>query len=111
MPDEKKPRGLGVHFKAKTSVIERIPEDSPCFTVLQPDDEIVAVEGYKWQPEKFAEWANRGQDDVRVEAFREGRLRSFTVPLRELAKDKITVKPRKGDAGATRRRKAWLSSS
>ena len=47
-------------------------------------------------------------DAIRMTVFREGRLREFEVPLREMPKDKITVKPRKGDAVATRRRKAWL---
>jgi len=110
LPDEKRPLGLGVHFKAATSRIERIPEDSPAWSVLQPDDELVAAEGYKWAADAFAEHAatREAGDLVRLHVFREGRLRAFDVPLREMPKDKITVKPRRGDAAATRRRKAWL---
>lgn len=113
LQDEKRPRGLGVHFKTGSSVIERIPEDSPAWTVLQPDDELVAVEGYKWKPDRFGQLAaTKGPGDaVEVAAFREGRLRTFEVPVREMPKDNITVKVRKGDAAATRRRKAWLGTA
>ncbi len=109
LDDDKKPAGLGVMFKNGSATIERIPEDSPCWKVLQPDDEIIAVEDYKWKPERFAEIANiRGTDGrVKLTVFREGRLRTFDVPLREKVKDKITIKVHKGDAAATRRRKAW----
>ncbi len=109
-PDKEKPHGLGVHFKPGTAIIDRIPEDGPAFRVLQPEDELVAVEGYKWNGKRFGDLAgtkSRG-DTVAVTVFREGRLRSFDVPLREMPKDKITIKPRKGDAAATRRRNAWL---
>ncbi len=112
LDDDKKPAGLGVMFKNGGTTIERIPEDSPCWKVLQPDDEIVAIEDYKWKPDRFKEIANiRGTDGtVRLTVFREGRLRTFDVPLREKAKDKITIKVHKGDAAATRRRKAWLGT-
>lgn len=111
--DPEKPLGLGVHFKAGTSVIERIPEDSPAWHVLQPDDEIVAVDGYKWKPDRFSEWANTrsAESKVDIAAFREGRLREMAVPLRTLPKEKVTITPRKGDAAATRRRRAWLGST
>ncbi len=109
--DPKKPVGLGVMFKQGTHTIERIPEDSPAGGVLQPDDELVAVDGYKWKGSRFAELANtkKPEDSVSMTVFREGRLRRFDVPLREMAKDKVTISVRKGDAAATRRRKAWLS--
>lgn len=108
--DPKKPLGLGVHFKTESSVIERIPEDSPAWRVLQPDDELVAVADYKWKPGRFATLAATLEPGAKVPVavFREGRLRSFDVPLREMPKTKITVSPRKGDAAATRRRRAWL---
>ena len=109
--DPKKPVGLGVMFKPSSQTIERIPEDSPCTGVLQPDDELVAAEGYKWSGKRFNELANTRKpgDTVSIHAFREGRLRAFDVPLREMAKDKITVKAKSGDAVATKRRNAWLS--
>ncbi len=110
LDDDKAPAALGVMFKPDGTTIERIPEDSPCTTVLQPDDEVVAVEGYKWKPERVKDWANaRGTDgQLAITVFREGRLRTFDVPLRSKAKDSISIKVRKGDAAATRRRKAWL---
>lgn len=110
LKDPQKPLGLGVMFKPNSDVIERIPEDSACFDVLQPDDELVAVEGYKWKGPRFAELANTKQegDTVAMTVFREGRLRQLEVPLRTMAKDKVSLRPRKGDAVATRRRKAWL---
>ncbi len=113
MDDDKAPAGLGVMFKSGNgAVIERIPEDSPCHSVLQPDDELIAVEGYKWSAERFKDWANaRGTDGkVQLALFREGRLRELQVPLREKAKDTIVIKVHKGDAAATRRRKAWLGN-
>lgn len=111
--DPKKPIGLGIMFKREGPIIERIPEDSPAFHVLQPDDELVAVGGYKWKGPRFAEWANtkKAGETVEMTVFREGRLRTFQVPLRELAKDKITITPHKGDAAATRRRNAWLKTT
>ena len=108
--DPKKPVGLGVMFKPGGSVIERIPEDSACFDVLQPDDELIAVDGYKWKGERFALIANLHQpgETVPISVFREGRLRTLDVPLREMAKDKMQLRLRKGHAVATKRRKAWL---
>lgn len=110
--DPKKPNGLGVHFKNGTSTIERIPEDSPAFSVLQPDDELVAVDGYKWKGDRFSEVAQLREPgaSVSVTVFREGRLRTLDVPLREMPKSKLTLSVRKGDAAATRRRKAWLGA-
>lgn len=110
--DPKKPNGLGVHFREGSATIERIAEDSPAWRVLQPDDELVAVDGWKWRQDRFAEVAQsrKADETVTVTVFREGRLRSLDVPLREMPKSKITVQVRKGDAAATRRRKAWLGS-
>ncbi len=82
----------------------------PAHKVLQPDDELVAAAGYKWKPDRFAEWAaeKKAGDMAELAVFREGRLRTLHVPLVELPKDKITISLRKKDAAATRRRKAWL---
>ncbi|MES2154452.1 MAG: hypothetical protein V4510_04885 [bacterium] len=110
--EPKKRNGLGIQFKAGTTQIERIPEDVPAFKVLQPDDEVVAAQGYKWKADRFADWA-AGQKKgtlADVVVFREGRLRTLEVPLVELPKDKISITLRKGDAAATRRRKAWLGA-
>lgn len=106
----KAPLGLGVQFRPGKAIIERIPEDGPVYSVLQPGDEMVAVEGTKWNGKRFAALANtKAEGDlVRMTVFREGRLRDFDVPLRTMPKDKISVKPRKGNAAATRRRTAWL---
>lgn len=111
--DDKKPLGLGVHFKSGSATIERIPEDSLAAGVLHPDDELVAVDGYKWKTERFSEWANAREegDEVHVTVFRDGMLRGFDVPLVTLPKDKITIEARKGDAAATRRRRAWSSQA
>jgi predicted metalloprotease with PDZ domain len=113
--DPKNRLGLGVEFKPMgatggAAVIARIWDDMPSFQVLQPDDEIVAAEGYKWRPEQFRDQANarKAGDAVEVTVFREGRLRTLQVPLAPLPPDKIIVAPRKGDAAATRRRKAWV---
>jgi predicted metalloprotease with PDZ domain len=108
--DPKTKLGLGVEFKPGTSAIARIWEDMAAFKVLQPDDEVIAAEGYKWKAEHFRDQvANRKPGEpAEVAVFREGRLRVLKVPLAELPKDKITVKLRKGDAAATRRRKAWI---
>ncbi|MCA1810384.1 MAG: PDZ domain-containing protein [Halobacteriales archaeon] len=112
--DPKAKLGLGVEFKPASAttaaVIARIWEDMPSYTVLQPDDELVAAEGYKWRPEQFRDQANarRPGDAVEVAVFREGRLRTFQVPLAEMPKDKVVVSLRKGDAAATKRRKAWI---
>ncbi len=108
--DKDKPNGLGVHFKPKTATIGSIPEDGPAFNILQPGDEMVAADGYKWDAGRFGDLAGAKKegDAVAVTVFREGRLRTFDVPLREMPKDKISVTPRKGNATATRRRKAWL---
>lgn len=108
--DPRRKLGLGIQFRSGTSQIERIPEDMPSFQVLQPDDELVAAEGYKWKPERFADWAasQKKGDTARLAVFREGRLRTFDVPLAEFPKDKIMVSRRKGDAAATRRRTQWL---
>jgi predicted metalloprotease with PDZ domain len=108
--DPKHKLGMGVMLKAGTKEIERIPEDATAWKVLQPNDELVAVEGYVWKPERAADWAaakSKGEP-IEVAVFREGRLRTFKVPLMEMPKDKITVEPKKGDAAATRRRKEWL---
>lgn len=109
-PDKETPNGLGVHFKPKTAIIERIPEDGPSFEVLQPEDQIVAVNGWKWEQKRFAKEAALLEpgDTVEISFFREGRLRAADVPVREMPKDKITIKPVKKDAAATRRRNAWL---
>lgn len=108
--DPKKKIGLGVEFKPGTSTIARIWDDVPAFHVLQPDDEMVAANGYKWKAEKFHdEVAGRlAGEAVEVAIFREGRLRTLHVPLTELLKDKLTVKPRKKDAASARRRKLWI---
>ncbi|HEX2065904.1 MAG TPA: PDZ domain-containing protein, partial [Candidatus Thermoplasmatota archaeon] len=113
--DPKARLGLGVEFKppattAGAAVVARIWEDMPSYQVLQPDDEVVAAEGYKWRPEAFRDLANarRPGDGVEVTVFREGRLRTLRVPLAELPPDKVVVRLRKGDAAATRRRKAWI---
>ncbi len=108
--EPKKRMGLGIQFKLGTAQIERIPEDVPAFQVLQPDDELVAVGGYKWKADRFADWAasRKAGEGADVTVFREGRLRNLQVPLVELPKDKISVSQRKGNAVATRRRKAWL---
>ncbi len=110
--DPKKKHGLGVQFKAATAQIERIPENVPAFNLLQPDDEVVATGGYKWKAERFADWAaaRKPGDEAEVALFREGRLRTVKVPLVELPKDKISITQRKGNAVATRRRKAWLGA-
>lgn len=108
--DPKRTMGFGIQFKANTAQVERIPEDVPAFRVLQPDDELVAVSGYKWKADRFSDWAagRKAGDVAEVAVFREGRLRTLAVPLTKLAKDKIMVSQRKGNAVATRRRKAWL---
>lgn len=108
--EPRKTKGLGVEFKPGTSTIARIWEDVPAFRVLQPDDEIVAAAGYKWRSDHFHDQvANmKPGDAVEVAVLREGRLRMLQVPLVELPKDKFTVTLRKGDATATRLRKAWL---
>jgi predicted metalloprotease with PDZ domain len=108
--DPKKNKGLGVEFKPGTSTVARIWEDMPAFKVLQPDDELVAAVGYKWKAEHFHDQVAQKKpgEAVEVSLFREGRLRTVQVPLVELPKDKYTVKKRKGDAAATRRRKGWI---
>jgi predicted metalloprotease with PDZ domain len=108
--DKKKNLGLGVHFKEGSSSIERIPETMPSWRILQPDDEIVAVAGSKFSAERLGELAatKKEGDAVEVALFREGYLRTMQVPLAILAQDKITVKVRKGDAAATRRRRQWM---
>ncbi len=110
--DPKKPNGLGVMFKGQSATIERIPEDSPAWTVLQPDDTLVAVDGWKWKGDRFAELAQTRKpgESLPVTVFREGRLRTLDVPIREMPKDKLTLKVHKGDAVATKRRKAWLGT-
>ncbi len=107
--DPKKRLGLGLEFKPGGSVIARLWEDRPAAVVLQPDDEVVAALGYKWNAEAFAERvaAKKPGEVVEMAVFREGRLRAFQVPLSEAPKEKFTLKPRKG-AAATRARKAWL---
>lgn len=108
--DPKRKKGLGLEFKPGTSQIARIWDNVPAFHVLQPDDEIVAASGYKWKPDAFHEHtaAIKVGEPATLHIFREGRLRELHVPLAEMAKDKFTVTARKGDAAATRRRKAWL---
>lgn len=108
--DVKKKNGLGIQFKAGTAQIERIPENVPAFAVLQPDDELIAAGGYKWKADRFADWAasRKPGDAAELAVFREGRLRTLQVPLVVLPKDKVSVTMRKGNATATRRRKAWL---
>lgn len=110
--DKETPNGLGVHFKPKTSIIERIPDDGPAHGILQPDDELVAADGWKWDGSRFGKEAalKSPGDEVEMTFFREGRLRTANVPLREMPKSKITIKPTKGDAVGTRRRKAWLEA-
>ncbi len=108
--DPKRRHGLGIEFKPHTSTIARIWDDMPAFTLLEPDDEMVAYDGWKWDTERFHDHvATRKKGDaVEVAVYREGRLRSLKVPLVELPKTKITIARRKGDAAATRRRKAWI---
>ncbi|HLF16576.1 MAG TPA: hypothetical protein VI796_03990 [Candidatus Thermoplasmatota archaeon] len=108
--EPKKRLGLGIEFKPGTTSIARIPENSPSSHVLQPDDDLVAVAGYRWKGESFPDRVAhlKPGTDVEVGVFREGRLRVLKVPLMEMPKDKITVKIRKGNATATRRRRAWL---
>ncbi|MEA3190735.1 MAG: hypothetical protein QOD77_1317 [Thermoplasmata archaeon] len=108
--EPKKKVGLGVEFKPGTSAIARIWEDVPAFKVLQPDDELVAAEGYKWKAEHFHDQVagRKAGDTAEVAVFREGRLRVLQVPLTQLRPDKFVIMPHKGDAVATKRRKAWL---
>jgi predicted metalloprotease with PDZ domain len=108
--DPKRTKGLGVEFKPGTSAIARIWEDRPAFTILQPDDELVAANGYKWKPETFGEQvaAKKVGDKVGLAVFREGRLRIFQVPLAEMPKEKYVITKRKKHAAAARRRKAWI---
>jgi predicted metalloprotease with PDZ domain len=108
--DPKKNKGLGIEFKPRSSAIARIWEDVPAFKVLQPDDEIVAAAGYQWKPEAFADIVagKKAGDTVDISVFREGRLRTFAVPIAELPKDKFTVVKRKKDPAGARRRKAWI---
>ncbi|MEK6985439.1 MAG: hypothetical protein AABX89_03530 [Candidatus Thermoplasmatota archaeon] len=107
--DPKKKLGLGLEFKPGTAQIARIWEDRPAAGVLQPDDEIVAALGTKWNPEAFAERvaSRKPGDRVEIAAFREGRLRSFQVPLSESPKETFKLTPTKGSA-AKRARTAWL---
>jgi predicted metalloprotease with PDZ domain len=102
--------GLGIHFKEDGATIARIPEDGPAGKSLNPDDELVAVDGLKWSGKRFSGIAsNRKEGDtVQVTVFRDGRLKTLDATLRTLPKDKITVELRKKDAASTRRRHAWL---
>ncbi len=111
--DPDHPYGLGIQFKDDGKTIARIPEDGPAGKHLNPDDELVAVDGYKWSGKLFSGIASTKKegDTVEVTVFRDGRLRAVTVPLRTMPKDKITVKPRKKDPAAARRRKAWLGDA
>ncbi len=104
---------LGVTFKKDSQAIERIPEDAPAHRILQPGDELVAVDGYKWSGERLTKLAagREAGDELAITVFREGRLREFTVPLWEKPHDKFSLELRKGDAAATRRRKAWLGAA
>lgn len=108
--DPKRNKGLGVEFKPGGSTIARIWEDVPAFHVLQADDEVAAVAGYKWKADAFHDLVSavKPGESVDVHVFREGRLRSLRVPLVELKKDKFTVTLRKKDPAGARRRKAWL---
>ena len=105
--DPKKRLGLGLEFKPGSSAIARIWEDRPAWKVLQPDDELVAALGYKWNGEAFGDRiaAKKAGDPVSITVFREGRLRTFEVPLAELPKDTFKLKPRKA---GKRARTAWL---
>lgn len=109
--DPKKKFGLGVHLNKTGTVIERIPQDAPAWRVLQPDDEIVAVEGYRWKGDRFADFAadQKAGALVNVTVFREGRLRSMPVALLELPKEKFTLKKRKG-AKPKHMRERWLGT-
>ncbi len=110
--DPKRTKGLGVEFKPGGSTIARIWDDVPAYNVLQPDDEILAAQSYKWKADHFHDQVAQMKvgDAVEVVVFREGRIRHFKVPLVELPKDKFTVKKRKKDAAGTRRRKAWIGA-
>jgi predicted metalloprotease with PDZ domain len=107
--DPKRKVGLGLEFKPGSAAIARLWEDRPAWKVLQPDDELVAALGYKWNADAFAERvaAKRPGDTVDLAVFREGRLRRLDVPLSANAKDAFKLQPRKG-AAAARARTAWL---
>ncbi|HET6399049.1 MAG TPA: PDZ domain-containing protein [Candidatus Thermoplasmatota archaeon] len=110
--DPKRRLGLNVMFKPGGTTIERIPEDAPAWKVLQPDDEVVAADGYRFRPDRFAEQVagKKAGEPVAVTVFREGRLLTVPVPLAELPKDKVTVTMRKKDRIAERSRMAWLGA-
>lgn len=109
--DPKKRLGFGLMFKGNPAhTVERIADDMPAWRVLQPDDELVALEGYRFRADRVGELAatRKAGDTLDVAVFREGRLRHFAVPLVELPKDKITITVRKGHAPSKRIRLAWL---
>ena len=107
--DAKKNKGLGLEFRPGSHTIARIWEDMPAWRVLQPDDEIVAAAGYRYKQDHFHDQVanHKPGQPVEVAVFREGRLRTFQVPIVELPKDKFALMRRKGPE-AKKARAAWL---
>lgn len=80
---------------------------------LDPGDEIVAVDGWKVTEKDLGKFVNAKKDgeEISVTIFRDGRLRSVAVPVREKNPDKIAVvEDKKADAAAKRRRSLWKKS-
>lgn len=107
--DAKRNKGLGVEFKPGGNTIARIWDDRAAYQVLQPDDDILAAFGYKWSPEKFSEQAATLEvgTSAPIAVFREGRLRTFDVPLSEMPKDKFVLMP-EPSARAKKAARSWL---
>jgi predicted metalloprotease with PDZ domain len=77
---------------------------------LDPDDQILAVDGWKVDMKALARHVNvheEGEDAV-VSIFRDGRMRTLRVPVVEKIPDKVKVEEDKDAAAdAKRRRTAW----
>jgi predicted metalloprotease with PDZ domain len=112
--DKNKKQGLGVILDEDNLKVLAVPErdlpKDPTPSLLDPGDEILAVDGWKVTAKNLARHLNPAEkrDTAEIAIFRDGRLVTLDVPLVEKNPDNYTLKEDKdAPADAKRRRAAW----
>ncbi len=119
-PDQK--NGLGVILDEKNLKILAVPDqwDTPDGgyrkdaalrpSPLDPDDEILAVDGWKVDRQNLARHVNTAarKKSAQVSVFRDGRLQTLEVPLWEKNPDQYKIsEDKEAEADAKQRRAGW----
>ncbi|MBW3582824.1 MAG: PDZ domain-containing protein [Euryarchaeota archaeon] len=125
--DDKATLGLGVQLAESELKVTAVPDrwdtpggkpshphDVPRPHPIDPDDELIAIDGWKVTGKDLGKHLNNGReagDLVQVTLFRDGRIRNVDVPLVEKEPDKTKIgENKKATAAAKRRRGQWKKS-